>query len=128
MDKSDTVSRHIVLTSHPRGDREGAFPIRWGAADPGERGPVVGTFTNPGERNVIGAHAGAYALYRALAIASGSLDPEHRPDLTNTAFSAKVSGGTVTYSVTTCNQGSAAAGAFTVDLYYDRSSAPRTGC
>jgi GTP cyclohydrolase II len=90
MDKTDTVSRHIVLTSHPRGDREGAFPIRWGAADPIARGPVVGTFTNPGERNVIGAHAGAYALYRALAIASGSLDPVHRADLTNTNPTAKI--------------------------------------
>jgi GTP cyclohydrolase II len=34
---------------------------------------------------VIGAHAGGYALYRALAIAAGSLDALHRPDLTNTA-------------------------------------------
>ncbi len=34
---------------------------------------------------MIGAHAGAYALYRALAIASGSLNALHRPDLSNTA-------------------------------------------
>ena len=35
-------------------------------------------------RNVIGTHAGAYALYRALAIAAGKLAPDHRPDLTDT--------------------------------------------
>ena len=34
---------------------------------------------------MIGAHAGAYALYRALAIAAGSLNALHRPDLSNTA-------------------------------------------
>ena len=36
-------------------------------------------------RNAIGTHAGAYSLYRALAVAAGQLDPAHRPDLTNTA-------------------------------------------
>ena len=36
-------------------------------------------------RNVIGAHAGSYALYRALAIAAGQLSSIHVPDLTNTA-------------------------------------------
>jgi len=30
-----------------------------------------------------GAHGGAYALYRALAVSSGALDPIRRPDLTN---------------------------------------------
>ncbi|MGH6952714.1 MAG: GTP cyclohydrolase II, partial [Alphaproteobacteria bacterium] len=51
---------------------------------PAERGPVVGTVTSAGARNVIGTHAGSYAVYRALAVAAGSLDPERRPDLTNT--------------------------------------------
>ena len=46
--------------------------------------------TNYSQRNVIGAHAGAYALSRALAIASGSLDPVHRADLTNTNPTAKI--------------------------------------
>jgi len=45
---------------------------------------VIGTVTNPGLRNVIGAHGGAYALYRALAVSSGQLNPLARPDLTNT--------------------------------------------
>jgi len=36
-------------------------------------------------RNAIGTHSGGYAVYRALAIASGSLERDHRADLTNTA-------------------------------------------
>ena len=78
---------HIKLTSHP-GD--GHIPIRWGAADPRERGPVIGTTSAPEQRNVIGAHAGAYAVYRALAVASGVLDPARRPDLTDTAPTDRV--------------------------------------
>ena len=77
--------KHIVLTSHPpKGD---ARPpkITWGASAPGERGPVIGSFNAPQERNVIGVHSGAYGLYRALAIAAGTLDPVHKPDLTHTA-------------------------------------------
>lgn len=76
---------HIKLTSHP--DREGgdAPKIQWGAATPHARGPVLATMTNPNQRNAIGAHSGSYAVYRALAIAAGQLDPVHIPDLTNTA-------------------------------------------
>jgi GTP cyclohydrolase II len=75
----------IVLTSHPGGHGPKPIPIRWGARDPMERGPLVGTVTNPAQRNVIGTHAGAYSLYRALAVAAGSLDPLRKPDLTDTA-------------------------------------------
>lgn len=76
--------KHIVLTSHP-GRRAGAAPaIVWGAADPRLRGPIVATFAAPERRNVVGAHAGSYAVYRALAIAAGRLSPDHVPDLTNT--------------------------------------------
>ena len=46
---------------------------------------MIGTLSDPARRNVIGAHAGAYALYRALAVAAGSLNKLHRPDLTDTA-------------------------------------------
>src|SRR5262245_11840943 len=74
---------HIPLTSHPGGSVP--VPIVWGAADPGARGPVIGSTTAPEQRNVIGTHAGAYALYRALAVAAGALDPSRRPDLTDTA-------------------------------------------
>jgi GTP cyclohydrolase II len=33
---------------------------------------------------VIGSHGGSYAVYRALAVSSGALDPIRRPDLSNT--------------------------------------------
>ncbi len=76
---------HIRLTSHPGRGAVGQSPIIWGAADARERGPIVGTVTSPSERNAIGAHGGSYALYRALAVSSGALNPVARPDLTNTA-------------------------------------------
>jgi hypothetical protein len=63
----------------------GAPPIRWGAADPLVRGPVVGTTANRSQRNVIGTHSGSYGVYRALAVAAGNLTRGHRADLTNTA-------------------------------------------
>lgn len=78
-------NRHIVLTSHPRSGGLKPPKVNWGAVDAGSRGPVIGTVTDPARRNAIGAHAGSYALYRALAVASGSLDALHKPDLTNTA-------------------------------------------
>src|SRR5918912_1542572 len=77
-------STHIRLTSHPEPSGGVARnPIRWGAADPKARGPVIGSVTNPGDRNVIGAHGGAYSLYRALAISARALNPLARPDLRN---------------------------------------------
>jgi GTP cyclohydrolase II len=45
----------------------------------------VASVANPGARNVIGTHAGAYSVYRALAVAAGQLSRDHKPDLTNTA-------------------------------------------
>ena len=78
-------SKHIVLTSHPPSGKHRPPAISWGAQGPEGRGPVVGTLTDPAHRNVIGTHSGSYSLYRALAVAAGSLDPLHRPDLTNTA-------------------------------------------
>src|SRR5688500_2890527 len=76
---------HIKLTSHPDGSGTRPLPIKWGAADPMERGPVIATVTNSEHRNAIGTHSGSYSVYRALAIAAGALDPVHKPDLTNTA-------------------------------------------
>nr|WP_314631480.1 GTP cyclohydrolase II [uncultured Noviherbaspirillum sp.] len=79
------MSGHIVLTSHSpgRGDKA-AHPIRWGAASPRERGPIIASLSSPAHRNAIGTHSGAYAIYRALAVASGNLDRDHRPDFTDT--------------------------------------------
>src|SRR4051794_12349649 len=76
---------HIRLTSHPGQGAATAPPIHWGAASARERGPIVGTVSTPAQRNAIGAHGGSYALYRALAVSSGALNPIARPDLTNTA-------------------------------------------
>ncbi|MEM8604555.1 MAG: GTP cyclohydrolase II [Cyanobacteria bacterium P01_H01_bin.121] len=77
--------KHIVLTSHPGHFGPKPLPIQWGHPDPNQRGPVVATLGNLAHRNAIGTHSGAYAVYRALAIASGDLEPSHRADLTNTA-------------------------------------------
>jgi GTP cyclohydrolase II len=78
-------SKHIKLTSHPGTHGVRPLPIHWGAADPATRGPVIATLTDPDHRNVIGTHSGSYAVYRALAVASGTLDPSYVPDLTNTS-------------------------------------------
>ncbi len=77
--------KHIVLTSHPGRSGEKPIPIHWGESDPLKRGPIVGTLITPAHRNVIGTHSGSYSIYRALAVASGSLQASHRADLTNTA-------------------------------------------
>ncbi len=76
---------HLGLTSHPGSIFKGALPIHWGAREPKERGPVVGSMTCKAHRNAIGTHSGSYGVYRALATAAGDLTPEHRPDLTNTS-------------------------------------------
>jgi len=75
---------HIRLTSHSSGGKPHKFPIEWGASTAQARGPVIGSTTARGDRNVIGAHGGAYSIYRALAVSSGTLDPNARPDLKDT--------------------------------------------
>ena len=50
-----------------------------------ERGPVVATVNARSDRNAIGAHGGSYSIYRALAISSGAMDPQARPDLNDTS-------------------------------------------
>ena len=78
------TSGHIRLTSHTSGTKPHPFPIDWGAATPRERGPLIGSITAGEKRNVIGAHGGAYSVYRALAVSSGALNPTARPDLKDT--------------------------------------------
>ena len=75
---------HIRLTSHPAEGAFGALPIHWGAPDSHARGPIVGSTANRSQRNVVGTHSGSYGVYRALAVAAGTLMRDHRPDLTNT--------------------------------------------
>jgi GTP cyclohydrolase II len=80
---------HIVLTSHP--PKDGKIPkIVWGAKTLRERGPLIASMADHAASNVIGAYAGAYSIYRAVAVATGALDPLHVPDLTNTAPAEKI--------------------------------------
>lgn len=78
-------SRHIILTSHQPRKGKQARPIHWGAPTAAERGPVIGTVGDTAARNAIGTHSGSYSVYLAVSVASGRLDPLHRPDLTNTS-------------------------------------------
>ncbi|MFT3735023.1 MAG: GTP cyclohydrolase II [Rhodocyclaceae bacterium] len=80
------MSDHIVLTSHPRGKAGPSSPVSWGAASATERGPLVAaSLSQPALRNAIGTHSGSYSVYRALAVAAGHLQRDHKPDLTDTA-------------------------------------------
>ena len=81
---SGNRTSHIRLTSHPGGGATNRFPIVWDAKTARERGPVVATANAGSDRNAIGAHGGAYSVYRALAVASGAMDPMVRPELVNT--------------------------------------------
>ena len=63
---------HIVITSHPSGADKTQPAIKWGAADPAERGPVIGTVTDPAMRNTIGTHSGSYSVYLAASVAAGT--------------------------------------------------------
>lgn len=85
MNDKKITKKHIVLTSHPGVHGPKPVTINWGAKDPQVRGPIIGSITNPKQRNCIGTHSGSYSVYRALAIAAGALDALHKPDLTNTA-------------------------------------------
>ena len=82
---STNRSTHIRLTSHPGAGAPSAFPLHWGAATAAERGPVIATPNAGPDRNAIGAHGGAYSIYRSLAIAAGAMNPLVRPDLTDTS-------------------------------------------
>ncbi|MFM8556554.1 MAG: GTP cyclohydrolase II [Betaproteobacteria bacterium] len=82
--RTDRNSPHIRLTSHPGQSASRALPILWGHPDPAQRGPIIGSTSEPQQRNAIGAHSGSYGVYRALDVAAGRLDRKHRPDLTDT--------------------------------------------
>ena len=81
---------HIVLTSHSPVGNNAHSPIDWGAVDPNKRGPVIGTVTDPEARNTIGTHSGSYSVYLAASVAAGTLKPDFKPDLENTAPVAKI--------------------------------------
>lgn len=81
---SGNRTSHIRLTSHPGTGTASRFPIHWGAKTAQERGPVIATVNAGADRNAIGAHGGAYSVYRALAISAGAMDANVRPELHNT--------------------------------------------
>ena len=85
-----SIPRHIRLTSHPGDAGRSVLPLRWGASVAAERGPVVASPADPQRRNAIGSYSGAYAIYRALAVATQALARDHRPDLTDTAPAARI--------------------------------------
>ncbi|KAI5114705.1 hypothetical protein M0805_002066, partial [Coniferiporia weirii] len=71
----------VILTTYP--DQHGIkpYPLVWGAEDPKVRGPVICSrlASTLKQRNAIGAHSGSYSIYRALAVALGTLSPTHKP-------------------------------------------------
>lgn len=89
--KSGFTSR-IILTTYPNQIGIKPLPMKWGAADPLVRGPVTVSRapSTIRRRNAIGAHGGSYSIYYALALASKELDPDHKPDFTNTEPAADI--------------------------------------
>ncbi|KAJ8469267.1 hypothetical protein ONZ45_g16945 [Pleurotus djamor] len=76
----------VHLTTYPDQHGNTPYPLQWGAATASERGPVICSRlpSSLKHRNAIGAHSGSYSIYRALAIAMGTLSPTHRPDFSLT--------------------------------------------
>jgi GTP cyclohydrolase II len=85
-----SIPRHIRLTSHPGTAGQGAIPLRWGVPSPAQRGPVVASPAESRYRNALGSYSGAYAIYRALAVATRALARDHRPDFTGTSPAALI--------------------------------------
>ena len=81
---------HVVLTSHSNHVFKDTPPVKWGAKDPKERGPIIATTSNKENRNAIGTHSGSYTVYRALSIANGDFPKDHKPDLENTEATTSI--------------------------------------
>ncbi|GAA6009729.1 hypothetical protein JCM11491_001076 [Sporobolomyces phaffii] len=83
---SNGYSQRVILTTYPGQVGIQPIPLNWGAETAESRGPIVAS-RQPNSlkvRNAIGAYAGSYSIYKALAAAAGLIDPNHRPDYTNT--------------------------------------------
>ncbi|KAJ3506843.1 hypothetical protein NLJ89_g6642 [Agrocybe chaxingu] len=76
----------VNLTTYP--DQHCIAPqlLQWGASDATTRGSVICSRlpSSIKQRNAIGAHSGSYSVYRAIAIAMGTLNPRHKPDYSMT--------------------------------------------
>ena len=93
MNETTKTRKHIVLTSHPSGSATKSLPIAWGAPTAAERGPLIGTVTNRGRRNVIGEIPGtATGDDHRIYVFGGHLDS--RNDVANdfTNFAPSTSG------------------------------------
>eukprot|EP00842_Homolaphlyctis_polyrhiza_P006468 jgi/Hompol1/6822/HPOL_001137-RA len=79
-------NHRIVLTTYPGQVGINPIPMVWGHSDPQRRGPIVASRHHGSLklRNAIGAHGGAYSIYRALAVAIRELEPSYKPNLKNT--------------------------------------------
>lgn len=84
MKKQKPSIPYIRLTSHPSKSEKPKFELKWGEKDPVKRGPVMASTSNVLHKNVIGTYSGSYSVYKALAVASGSLAEDHIPDFTDT--------------------------------------------
>lgn len=75
-----------ILTTFPDQIGVKPIPLKWGAKSPEERGPILASRQQASlkVRNAIGAYCGSYSIYRALAVASGAINPNHHPDYSNT--------------------------------------------
>lgn len=82
----------IILTTYPKQIGIKPFPMKWGASEPKERGPIVVSryASTIRRRNALGAHGGSYSIYYALAVASKELKADYRPDFTNTEPTASL--------------------------------------
>mmetsp|Transcript_2361 Transcript_2361/g.7280 ORF Transcript_2361/g.7280 Transcript_2361/m.7280 type:complete len:1032 (+) Transcript_2361:74-3169(+) len=78
------------LTTHDGSFGSNPARMNWGASTAFKRGPVVATTRHTLNRNAVGAHAGGYSIYRALAVASGGLDTQAVPKLGLTTPAARV--------------------------------------
>ncbi|GAB7343839.1 hypothetical protein MBLNU457_1807t1 [Dothideomycetes sp. NU457] len=87
-----SITSKIILTSYPGQAGVDPCPMKWGAKDPAERGPVVVSRNSNTirRRNALGAHGGSYSIYHALAVASKNINIEHKPDFTNTEPAANI--------------------------------------
>ncbi|ONH68188.1 putative GTP cyclohydrolase URC1 [Cyberlindnera fabianii] len=75
----------VVLTTYTNDETMKPIPMEWGHSDPSVRGPVVCSRYKDGltKHNAIGANAGSYCIYHALAVGSKQLNPNYDADYTN---------------------------------------------
>src|SRR5207244_10950658 len=85
-----TVLLYFHPTVHVRTGDHGTMSLRRGSSVPRARGPAVASPMVPRYPNAVGSYSGAYAIYRALAVATQALARDHRPDLTDTAPAALI--------------------------------------